>query len=93
MHPGGEIQIPRDSIIRVWRTKTHDQGLWFWLPPVLCPHSNLQGTWWLNGSMDNLVAIDIDPPASGHIWGLPVKPKRLVVSLEDPEGFLAEVLG
>jgi hypothetical protein len=56
-------------------------------------HGNLRGVWWMNGSLDNLVALDIDPPATDRVWGIAVKPRRVVVSLKTPEGFIAEVLG
>lgn len=93
MRPGGEIRIPRDSINRVWRTKAGEQGLLFWLPPIGGAHSNFRGVWWMNGSTGNLVAIDIDPPATGSVWGISIRPRRVIVSLEDPAGFVDELLG
>jgi hypothetical protein len=93
MSPGVDVRIPRDSITRVRRTRGAEQQFVRWLPPLLGVHTNLRGVWWLNGSLDNLVAIETDPPATGRLWGIPVKPKRVIVSLDDPDGFIAEVLG
>ncbi|HLJ67909.1 MAG TPA: hypothetical protein VKX16_11170 [Chloroflexota bacterium] len=92
IRPGGKVRIPRQAITRVWRTEAGDQGLVFWLPPLFIAHSNFRGIWWLNRSLANLVAIDIDPPATARMWRMPVKPRRVVVSLEDPEDFVTEML-
>ena len=91
--PGADVHILRDSITRVWQTTAAQQRVARWLPPMVGMHSDVRGVWWLNWSLDNLVAIDIDPPAIGRICGIPVKPKRVIVSLDDPEAFIAEILG
>lgn len=92
MRPGAEVHIPRDSVTRVWRSRGAEHRLVGWLPATPGLHGNLRDVLWL-GSGDNLVAIDIDPAASGRIWGISVKPTRVVVSLENPEAFIAEMLG
>ncbi len=56
-------------------------------------HTNFRGVWRLNASNRHLVSIEIDPPATGHVCKLPIKPRRIVVNLDAPEGFLAAVLG
>jgi hypothetical protein len=48
-----------------------------------------RGRWLVNGSMDGIVAVHIDPPARAVAVGLPVRLGYLVLSLEDPEGFVA----
>ena len=48
-----------------------------------------RGRWLVNGSMNGLVAIDIEPPARALVIGVPVKVRRLRVSAEDPAGLVA----
>lgn len=47
------------------------------------------GRWLVNGSLDGIVDIDIDPPARAVAVGFPVKLRQLRVSVEDPEGLIA----
>jgi len=48
-----------------------------------------RGRWLVNGSMDRIVGIDIDPAARAVAVGIPVHVHYLALSLEDPDGFLA----
>jgi hypothetical protein len=50
-----------------------------------------RGRWLVNGSMENIVGIDIEPSARAVAVGIPVHLHYLSLSLEDPEGFLAAV--
>lgn len=51
--------------------------------------TNLLGTWAICGSWDNIVQVDLEPPAIGHLfWGFPVGVHHVLLSLEDPEEFL-----
>jgi hypothetical protein len=47
-----------------------------------------RGTWLVNGSSRGLVRIDVDPPARARVLGLPVHPRALRISVEDPDGLL-----
>jgi len=48
-----------------------------------------RGRWLVNGSMKNIVGIDIDPPVRAVATGIPVHLHYLALSLEDPDAFLA----
>lgn len=48
-----------------------------------------RGSWLVNGSRRGIVNVDVDPPARAWTLAFPIKLRRLAVSLEDPEGFLA----
>src|SRR5262249_14127331 len=54
-------------------------------------HFMNQGRWIVNGSGHNIVQARIDPPARGHVMGVPVKLRELWVSLDDPQGFQREI--
>jgi hypothetical protein len=43
----------------------------------------------VNGSFERIVEVDIDPPARALATGFPVKLSSVLLSLEDPEGFVA----
>ena len=49
------------------------------------------GRWVVNGSLQRVVRIEIEPPAPARVLGVPVKLRDLRISLEDPKGFLAAV--
>ena len=49
------------------------------------------GHWVVNGTLHDLVRLQIEPPAKAQVLGVPVKLKDLWVSLEDPDGFLAAI--
>jgi hypothetical protein len=46
------------------------------------------GRWLVNGSRRGIVRLDIDPPVRAWTLAIPVRLRQLLVSLEDPEGFL-----
>ena len=48
-----------------------------------------RGQWLVNGSSSQIVRIDVDPAASGHVVGIPVKVRRVRVSVDDPAGLIA----
>lgn len=49
------------------------------------------GRWLVNGSTAGIVTMDIDPIARAYVMGVPVKLRRLSISLEEPERFIAEI--
>jgi hypothetical protein len=79
-------EIPRSSIRNAARLQ--EMRLAGLALPSWGIHTNLRGTWSVNGSLSGLVSLDVQPPAVGHMFGFPVGIKRLVLSLEDPDGFL-----
>ena len=48
-----------------------------------------RGRWLVNASRQGIVHLDVDPPARAWTLAIPVRLRRLAVSLEDPDGFLA----
>jgi len=48
-----------------------------------------RGRWLVNGSREGIVRLDVDPPARAWTLGFPLRLRRLDVSLENPDGFLA----
>lgn len=48
-----------------------------------------RGRWLVNGSVSGIVRIDIDPPSRARVMGVPIRLHTLLVSLDDPDGFLA----
>jgi hypothetical protein len=74
--------IPRSSIVQIGR-----RGYVWWAYGV---HA-WRGRWIVNGSGHNVVTLRIDPPArAGVPWGA-WKVSELLVSLDDPDGFVAAI--
>ncbi|HXQ75295.1 MAG TPA: hypothetical protein VN791_02275 [Acidimicrobiales bacterium] len=48
-----------------------------------------RGRWLVNGSMRQIVGLDIEPAARALAVGLPVHVHYLALSLEDPDAFVA----
>ncbi len=48
-----------------------------------------RGRWLVNGSLQGLVAIEIDPPICARVLIAPVRLRTLYISLVDPDGFRA----
>jgi hypothetical protein len=82
-----KLDIPRGSVRSVQRSQAKVRG-------TTGVHGR-RGRWLVNGSPDGLVEIAIDPPAHlapglDTFFGLgPSRVNTLIVSLEDPDGFIA----
>ena len=48
-----------------------------------------RGQWLINGSSKGLVRVTIDPAGRGRCLIVPIKVKRLTLSLEEPDEFIA----
>jgi hypothetical protein len=48
-----------------------------------------RGRWLVNGSSQGIVTLSLEPRSKARAVGIPVRPRQLSVSLEDPTGFLA----
>jgi hypothetical protein len=81
----GRVTIPRASVVSVERV---DRIPW-WLGYGM--HGGIGGTWALNGSNRGAVKLTLREPASGKVTGIPVHPRTVYLSLEDPEDFIAAV--
>lgn len=76
--------VPRSSIVRVEYTDDQpDNGV-----PGAWPGSE---TFWVVPSLSNLVAVSIDPPASGHYGQGEWSVNRVVLSLREPDRFITLV--
>jgi hypothetical protein len=89
---GGEVHVrmgwafsarfPRSAVARVARAtgKPISRGV----------HGGF-GRWLVNGSGDGLVEITFEPVQRGRVMGVPVRLEKLVVSVDDPDGVIAQL--
>ncbi len=75
--------IPRPSIVDADRYRY----VW-WAYGV---HFVWRGPWIVNGSGHGVVSVTVDPPVGARALGFPITLRQLLVSLEDPDGFLAAI--
>jgi hypothetical protein len=80
---GFYAKIPRSSIRLAERSRD-----WPWAIGV---HTNMRGSWLVNGSSEGIVSLQIDPPVEGRCLGVRMHVKKLGLGLADPDGFLAAV--
>ena len=82
-----KLDIPRDSVRSVARSDYQARG-------TIGVHSR-RGTWLVNGSYSGLVEVVLDPPSylprQLSSLFLKMKVSSLIVSLVDPDGFIAAV--
>lgn len=48
-----------------------------------------RGEWLVNGSSDGIVWLDLAPPVRGRVLGVPVRLRRLGVSVDAPDALVA----
>jgi len=75
-----DASVPRSSIVNA---RPYHEVWW-----AIGAHTDLRGRWLVNGSVTGIVAMDLDPRARGRSSGIPIRPKAILVSLEDPDAFL-----
>ena len=78
---GFTARIPRRSITAAQRDRD--------VRGITAGAHGWRGRWLVNGSSQGIVRLDIDPAVRAWTLAIPVQLRRLLVSLEDPEGFLA----
>jgi len=49
------------------------------------------GRWLVNGSASGLVSLTLSPRQRGFVMGFPVRLREVIVSLEDPDGFIEAI--
>jgi hypothetical protein len=80
-----KVDVPRASVRRAARSSHQTRG-------TIGVHAK-GGRWLANGSADGLIEIEIDPPCytsrSGSTLFRRMKVTELIVSLVDPDGFIA----
>jgi hypothetical protein len=52
-----------------------------------------RGDWLVNGAGDGLVEVLFEPPMKSHVVGVPVRVRRLRVSVDDPAGLALALRG
>jgi hypothetical protein len=86
---GFHLDIPRDSVRSAARSDHQTRG-------TIGVHSR-RGTWLVNGSHEGLVELVINPPCylrrQPTTLFLKMKVSALIISLVDPDGFIAAVEG
>lgn len=50
-----------------------------------------RGRWLVNGSAAGIVRVQLSEPTRAYVTGFPIRLKELSVSLDDPDGFLAQL--
>ena len=85
---GFAARIPRRSI-RQARRLGRRRDIWY----AVGIHTLLGGRWIVNGSLQGVVTLEIDPPVRARAFGLPIRLRWLAMSLGDREGFLAALGG
>jgi hypothetical protein len=81
-------RIPRRSI-RQARRLDRRRDIWY----AVGIHTLLGGRWIVNGSLQGVVTLEIEPPVRARALGLPIRLRWLAMSLDDPEGLLATLDG
>jgi hypothetical protein len=81
---GFQARIPRRAIRQAHRLDRR-RDIWH----SVGIHPLLGGRWVVNGSLDGVVTLAIEPPVPARALGWPIRLRWLAISLEDPEGFLA----
>jgi hypothetical protein len=86
---GFHLDIPRGAVRSVTRSAYQTRG-------TIGVHGS-RGRWILNGSHDGLVELAIEPPCyttrEASTLFLKMKVSSVIISLEDPDGFIAAVDG
>ena len=54
-------------------------------------HTNLNGSWVVNGSLNNLVVLKVNPSVPARSAFIPGKVSRLTLSVVDPDRFVASL--
>lgn len=79
-------EIPRAELARVRRSR------WPWYGGIGW-RLGVPGVVGLIGSLDGIVEIELREPRRVRFLGIPLRCRRVFVSLEDPGGFLRELAG
>jgi hypothetical protein len=57
--------------------------------PLTAGAHGWNGRWLVNGAPDGIVDVELSEPVRAFVAGFPIRLRRLAVSLDDPDGFLA----
>jgi hypothetical protein len=77
------VDVPRDAIAHAGRRSNP----WWSMGGV---QTNMRGAWSIGSAYRNIVAIDLGVPVTGRLFShFAITVRRLIVCLEDPDGFLA----
>jgi hypothetical protein len=76
------LRVDRDTIRRVGR----ERDIWW----AIGVHTDLRRTWVVNGSPRGMVSLQFEPPGRGRMAGIPIRVRRLLLSVTERDQFLAE---
>jgi len=77
------IDVPRSAV----RSATRVQRTWWWGIGV----HGWKHVWVANGSLRDLVRLTLEPAQRARTLGIPVRVRELIVSVQDPDAFIAVV--
>lgn len=77
---GFRARLPRSSLGPATRYagKVWSSGVHGW-----------RGRWLVNGSSRGIVVVPVEPAQRAHVLGWPISLRELLISLDDPDGFVA----
>ncbi|HEY0479174.1 MAG TPA: hypothetical protein VGD37_16765 [Kofleriaceae bacterium] len=75
-------RFPRSTVVHTapFDTKTLSRGV-----------HGFAGRWLVNGSGDRILAVDLEPPQRATVFGIPVRLRQLLVSVDDPDALAASL--
>jgi hypothetical protein len=76
--------FPRAAVISVTPSQAR---------PISRGVHGLAGRWLVNGSSQGILTLDLEPAQRGHVMGIPIRLRQLLVSLDDPDGLQKMLLG
>jgi len=71
--------FPKSAIARIEKTNKH---------PLSRGVHGFAGRWLVNGSGQGIVSISLSPTQRGYVMGFPVRLRQLMVSMNEPAGFI-----
>ena len=77
------VDVPLTAV----RSATRAERTWWWGIGV----HGWKHVWVANGSQRDLVRLTLDPEQRARTLGIPVRVRELIVSVQDPDAFIAAV--
>lgn len=78
-----QVEVPRSAIVRVYRRSNP-----WW--NIGAAQTSFTGSWAVGGAYRNIVALDLHPSVRGRYMSVfPVSMRRLFLSLQEPDRFIA----
>lgn len=81
------VMFSVDVSLTAVRSATRAERTWWWGIGV----HGWKHVWVANGSQRDLVRLTLDPEQRARTLGIPVRVRELIVSVQDPDAFIAAV--